>query len=64
MGPKETSKANKGIVDALINANAKTKTSQNVILLKIQILCRVLEVKQSQKLIFKLGLRNLNPIRI
>jgi hypothetical protein len=56
--------ANKGIVYALKNAIAKTKTSRNVILLKIQILCRVIEVEKSQKLIFKLGLQNLNPIRI
>ena len=56
--------ANKGIEYALKNAIAKTKTSRNVILLKIQILCRVIEVEKSQKLIFKLGLQNLNPIRI
>lgn len=56
LGLKETSKTKKYMIDALCNANAKTKTSQNVILLKIQILCKVMEVEISQKLISKLGL--------
>jgi hypothetical protein len=63
LGLKETSKTKKCMIDALCNANAKTKTSQNVILLKIQILCKVIEEEQTQKLISKLSPHNLNPIR-